>query len=162
MIPKPVTRSPGSIPRMRLTAAAAGGVRAAFNCARLDDHGGARGRDHQHRAALTDRLVVEVDADPRVGAQFRRRLAHFGERGLAGAGEDVLVRARASADDVAHRREEVADDVGADDGLAGDDAQVPGDPPAFERGRGGEEHGSLPVAVAGRGRRQASSMTAEV
>src|SRR3546814_16842179 len=61
-------------------------------------------------------------------------------RFLAGAGEDVLIFARAPADDVGDAGEQVAEDVGADDDLAGDDAQIFADREALDGGGGGAEH----------------------
>src|SRR3546814_2392371 len=61
-------------------------------------------------------------------------------RFLAGAGEDVLIFARAPADDVGDAGEQVAEDVGADDDLAGDDAQIFADRAALDGVGGGAEH----------------------
>jgi hypothetical protein len=52
----------------------------------------------------------------------------------------LLVGAGAAADDVADAGEQVLEDVGAQDRLAGDDAQVFGDRPAVDAGRGGLDH----------------------
>src|SRR5512139_256556 len=108
-----------------------------------DDRRAARAY-HQHRAALAERLVVEVDTDDGVRAHPLRVLAHFRERRLAGVREHVLVRAGAAADDVAHAGEEVADDVGADDRLAARDADVAHDAPALQRGGGADDHDAAP------------------
>ena len=64
---------------------------------------------------------------------FSAASRHFVERGAPRVAEHVLVRARAPADDVAHRGEQVAEDVRADDRLAVHDAEVARDAPAFER-----------------------------
>ncbi len=82
-------------------------------------------RDHHHAVGLAEHFVVEVDADDAVGAEFRGRSFHVVERGVARAGQRALVAAGTPADNVAHRREQVAEDVGADDRFAVDDAEVP-------------------------------------
>ena len=68
------------------------------------------------------------------------RLFHLAERQLAGFGQALLVGRRTSADDVANAGEHVAEDVGADDGLAGDDAEIPADGPAFNDRSRADEH----------------------
>ena len=60
----------------------------------------------------------------RVGAHAARLGHQLGERGLARVLERPLIAARAAADDVADAGEQVAEDVGADDHLAGDDAEI--------------------------------------
>src|SRR3546814_13453244 len=80
-------------------------------------HGGAVGRDHQHGGA--DHLVVEVDRHHRIGAYGRGLCGHVLEGMLLGITQGLLVAAGASADDIAYPREDVAEQVGADDGIAG-------------------------------------------
>src|SRR5690606_31035647 len=80
--------------------------------------------DHHHPVVLAQHFVVEVDADHAVGAELACRGDHVVERGVARTGQRALVAARPAADDVANRREHVAEDVGADDRLAVDHAEV--------------------------------------
>src|SRR5688572_12229084 len=54
-----------------------------------------------------------------------------------------LVGGGPPADDVADAGEQVLEHVGAEDGLAGDDAEISRNPLAFDPGRGSDEHGSL-------------------
>ena len=72
-------------------------------------------------------LVVEVDADHGIAALLLGRLRHLGERQLARIAQLRLVGGRTSADNVADAGEEILEDVGADDRLAGDDAPVVAD-----------------------------------
>src|SRR3546814_6819607 len=62
---------------------------------------------------------------------------------LLGITQGLLVAAGASADDIAYPREDVAEQVGADDGIAGDDAQVLDDPAAFDSIGGDDQHRCL-------------------
>ena len=58
-------------------------------------------------------------------------------------GKLVLVGPGTTADHVAHPREEIAEDVGADDRLAGDDAGIALDAAALDAGGGRQDHGWL-------------------
>src|SRR3546814_2386975 len=71
---------------------------------------------------------VEVDRHHRFGAYGRGLCGHVLEGMLLGITQGLLVAAGASADDIAYPREDVAEQVGADDCIAGDDAQVLDDP----------------------------------
>src|SRR5690606_39126781 len=122
--------------------------------ASLVDDGRAVGADHQHRAALTqvDRLVVQVHTNHRVRAELRRLLDHLFEGDLFRLAELLLVSGGAPAHDVADAREEVAEDVGAEDRVAAHQPQIPRDLPALDRGRRHHQHdrslpGGNPVAV---------------
>src|SRR3546814_11821045 len=106
-----------------------------------------RSSDLQQRAVLPEHFIVEVDADHRVAAEACRLGLHLGDRFLARAGEDVLIFARAPADDVGDRREQVAEQIGADDHLAGDDAQIFAERTALDLVGGGSEHIRFPLAA---------------
>jgi hypothetical protein len=62
-----------------------------------------------------------------------RLLLHFGKRDFPRLAQRFLVGARAAADDVANAGKEIAEDIGAEDGLSRDDALVLDDLPAFDR-----------------------------
>ncbi len=62
---------------------------------------------------------------------------------VAGALQFLLVGAGTAADQVADAGEQVLEDVGAEDRLAGDDAAVAGDALAFDAGGGGHLHDVL-------------------
>ena len=93
---------------------------------------------------LADDFVVEVDADDRLGAQTLGGGGHLLEGNLPRLLQFLFVGAGAPADDVPNAREEVAEDVGADDGFAGDDAAVVADRPAFDVRCGAQNHGFRP------------------
>ncbi len=57
-------------------------------------------------------------------AEFRRLLLHLLNGDRLGFAQFLLVGGRAAADDVADTGKEVAEDVGAKDGLAAHDAEV--------------------------------------
>src|SRR5512134_2562860 len=48
----------------------------------LHYHRGPTGRDHQHAVALSQDLIVEIDADDRVRAQLLGPLLQLGERNI--------------------------------------------------------------------------------
>src|SRR3546814_4506971 len=79
----------------------------------------------------------------RIGAYGRGLCGHVLEGMLLGITQGLLVAAGASADDIAYPREDVAEQVGADDGIAGDDAQVLDDPAAFDSIGGDDQHRCL-------------------
>src|SRR3546814_9503052 len=83
------------------------------------------------------RSIVDVDAHHVVRALVARLGLKLGERRPAGVAEHILIGTRAAADDVAYAREQVAEDVCADDHLAGHHAQIGGD-----RAARSEEHTS--------------------
>src|SRR3546814_3070693 len=83
---------------------------------------------------------VEVDRHHRIGAYGRGLCGHVLEGMLLGITQGLLVAAGASADDIAYPREDVAEQVGADDGIAGDDALVLDDPAAFDSIGGDDQH----------------------
>src|SRR5690606_24839107 len=89
-----------------------------------DDDGGAGRGDHQHGAALADHFIVDVHADDGSGADPGGAHAHFGYGVLPGVLQHFLIGRRAAADDVADAGEEIAEDVGARDHLARDDAEI--------------------------------------
>src|SRR3546814_1946965 len=78
------------------------------------------------------RSIVDVDAHHVVRALVARLGLKLGERRPAGVAEHILIGTRAAADDVAYAREQVAEDVCADDHLAGHHAQIGGDRAAFD------------------------------
>ena len=104
-----------------------------------DDRRAAR-RNHEHAVVGAQHFVVEVDTDHRRCPELAGSFDHFVEGGLAGVRERVLVGAGAPADNVADAREQVAEDVRADDCLTGDDAEIPSDGMAFDAGGGGDDH----------------------
>src|SRR5690606_17230649 len=67
-------------------------------------------------------------------------VAQFLEGFAARIAQGALIGAGAAADDVADAGEQILEDVGADDHLAGDDAQVLADRPALERRRSRDDH----------------------
>src|SRR5690606_736873 len=103
--------------------------------ASLVDDGRAVGADHQHPATLphVDRLVVQVDADHRVRAELLGLLDHLLDRDLLRPAQLLLVRGGAPAHDVADPREEVAEDVRAEDRVAAHQPEVLRDLPALDR-----------------------------
>src|SRR5690606_14874484 len=111
--------------------------------AESDHHGGAADAHHQHAAVLPDHLVVDVDADHRVGAELLRAFRQFLESDLAGLGQFLFIGTGTSADDVANTGEQVAEHVGTENGLTDHDALVFADGTAFEGGSGGEDHAAL-------------------
>jgi len=111
---------------------------------RSADNGRTAHADHEHAVVLPKHLVIEVNPDHGVRAEFLRALLHLAHRRLACLGEPLLVRPRPSPDDVADGREHVAKDIGADDRFAGDDTDVLRDGASFnDRGRG-QQHGQAP------------------
>src|SRR5690606_5388153 len=84
--------------------------------------------------------------------ELRRLLDHLFEGDLFRLAELLLVSGGAPAHDVADAREEVAEDVGAEDRVAAHQPQIPRDLPALDRGRRHHQHdrslpGGNPVAV---------------
>ena len=73
------------------------------------------------------------------------RFLHFLHRHFARLGETPLVGRRTAADDVADAGEEIAEDVRADDGLAGDNAEITADGPAFDNTGRGHQHEHSPA-----------------
>ena len=69
---------------------------------------------------------------------------------LLGAAQGLFIAAGAPADHVAHPREDVAEHVGADDGVARDDAQVLDDPAALDSVGGDDQHRILSVCLNGK------------
>src|SRR3546814_4437778 len=69
-------------------------------------------------------LIIQIDRHHGVGADGRGVADHVLESVLLGAAQRFFIAAGAPADDVAQPREDVAKHVGADDGVARDDAQV--------------------------------------
>src|SRR3546814_7292729 len=67
---------------------------------------------------FSQHLIVDVDAHHGVRALVARLGLKLGERRPAGVAEHILIGTRAAADDVAYAREQVAEDVCADDHLA--------------------------------------------
>ena len=59
---------------------------------------------------------------------------------VLGLSEDLLVRSGPAAHDIADAGKKVAEYIGPDDGLAGDDAQVVLDLPAFDARCGSKDH----------------------
>jgi hypothetical protein len=95
---------------------------------------GARCRYHQHRAAAGgDVFIIEIDADHGIGAQLRAPRPAFRKRDFPRFAQRFLVGARTSADDVANAGEDIAEDVGAENRLSGDDTLVLDDLAAFDR-----------------------------
>ena len=72
----------------------------------LNQHGGAADADHQHAAALSYHLVVNVDADHRIGPQCRGALLELVE-GDFRPGPALFIGAGAAADDVADAGEQI-------------------------------------------------------
>jgi len=109
----------------------------------VQHHRRARRRHHQHAATVADLhgLVVEVHADHRIATEALGVFHHLAHRGVLGITQHLLVRARAPTHDVADAGEEVAEDVGAEDRLAGDHAEIAADLVAIEGRGGGHEHG---------------------
>ena len=66
---------------------------------------------------------------------------------ILGAPQFLLVGRRSAADDVADAGEEIAEDVRAEDGLAGHQAVVVHDPLAVDHAGRGEQHGILAATV---------------
>lgn len=89
---------------------------------------------------LAYRLVVQVDADYGICTHSACFFFQFLQSPVFGLSEDFLVRSGPTAHDVADAGEKVAEYVGSDDGLAGDDAQVVLDLPAFDVRCGCEDH----------------------
>src|SRR5690606_18368825 len=69
---------------------------------------------------------------------------------LLGAAQRVLVAAGAAADHVADAGEDIAEQVGADDGVARDDAEMLEDAPALDGIGGDQQHGTAPRLFNGR------------
>ena len=67
---------------------------------------------------------------------------------VAGSLQLALIGCRASADDVADAGKQVLEDVGAEDGLAGDEPEVAGDALAFDAGGGRDDHERVPRPAA--------------
>src|SRR5690606_13628686 len=84
--------------------------------------------------------VVDVDPDDGIPAELPGVRGHGPERLLPRLPERPLVGAGAPADDVAHRGEEVLEDVRADDRLAHHDPLVVADPPTLDRVRRRDDH----------------------
>ena len=106
--------------------------------ARPSTHGYCRAADadHQHAALSADRLVVDIDADDRVGTALRRFLLHLRERNFPRPLEFFLVGCRAPANDVPNAGEEILEYVGAQDCLAGYYAVVAMNRFTFDAGSG--------------------------
>ena len=100
--------------------------------------GRAAGRDHEHRSLHPDGLEIEVDPDDGVGSQPLRPLLHLVQRDVFGSNQFLLVRAGPPPDDVPNPGKDVLEDIGAHDGLAGDDAQVADDLAALNTRRRGD------------------------
>ena len=89
---------------------------------------------------------------------------HLFERNLARFLQFLLVGGGAAADDVTDAGEEIAEDVGADDGLAGDDALVGDDLVALDAVGGCLDHDSVRASGSNRrarGRQANRSRTAQ-
>ena len=84
--------------------------------------------------------AVEIDADDPTRADRFGALLHLRQGQIARFGERFFVGRRASADDVADRREHVAKHVGADNRLAGDDPEITVDGSTLDKRRCAHEH----------------------
>src|SRR5690606_18164042 len=113
------------------------------DAAGLELDGGARDGDHEHGTVPAHDLVVEVDADDRIGAEPAGLLFELPQRLVARVAQRPLVGAGAAADDVADAGEQVLEDVRADDHLADDEAEILGGGPALHGRRGGDDHPTL-------------------
>ena len=69
------------------------------------------------------------------------------KRHFLGIGQHFFVAARAPADDIAYRGEQVAENIGADHGFSGNHAQVSADLAAVDVRCGGDDHGSIAPAL---------------
>jgi len=107
------------------------------------EDGGAAGGDHEHAATGAEVFVVEVDAHDGVGAQGFGAFLHFAQGDVLGVAQFVFVGGGASAHDVADAGEDVFEDIGAQYGLARDDAFVLDDGFPFDAVCGGNDHGHL-------------------
>ena len=83
---------------------------------------------------LADHLIVEINADHGVRAEPGGFILNFLQRNLARFAQRLFIAAGPAADDVANAGEKIAEDMRAQDRLAGDDALIAGDGAAFDGG----------------------------
>src|SRR5918993_2757919 len=111
---------------------------------------------HEHAALRAQHFVIEIDADDGIGPELLRTFGHFAHGSLTRVRKLLLISSRASANDIPDSSEQIAEQVGAEDGFAGHESKIGLDRPAIDRWCGGEDHGSSHQATASRGRRAKS------
>src|SRR6478752_5836671 len=96
---------------------------------------------------LAHGLVVEVDADDRVGSGVPGSLDHLADREILGLLQLALVGGGTPSDNVADAGEHVPEGVRAQDRLAGYDPLVVVDVPVLKRAGGRQQHALPPVCT---------------
>src|SRR6185437_14903898 len=120
---------------------------AIFCVALRHDDGRPARRYHQHRAILAHGLVVEVDADDRVGSGVPGSLDHLADREVLGLLQLALVGGGTPPNNVADAGEHVPEGVRTQDRLAGYNPLVVVDVPVLECAGGGQQHAPPPVCA---------------
>jgi hypothetical protein len=94
-------------------------------------------------------VIIQVDADDGIGAAFLGLLFHIVDGHLLGTAQRCLISGGTPPHHVAHSGEEVAKHVGADDGIAADDALVFLDAVAFDLVCRDDQHRLFPLIPIG-------------
>ena len=93
---------------------------------------GAADAHHQHAALGTDGFIVDIDTDNGIGAEIGGLLTQFLEGDGARLFQFFLIGRRATADDIANAGEDVFENIGAENGLTGNDTVITHDLAALD------------------------------
>ena len=98
----------------------------------LNNHRCATAGHHEHGASAADGLIIDVDADDRIGAHLCGAVGHLVHRCVFGLYQHSFVRAAPASEEIGQTGFEIFNGVSPDNGLASDYPKILLDGAAFD------------------------------